>query len=141
MKSIRIPPGGSATLEVTIGEDGKVEHRVVGQDIGQHATTLQDPLGGPALVVSDKLKPDPMAIYLLGTAIIEATRALDEHTQAIDRNREAADRSAAAQEASLKRLERRDRLWRPIAFGIATIGLLVMLADLTLWVMTHVRVN
>jgi hypothetical protein len=140
MKGIRIPPGGEATLEVTIGADGRVESRVVGHEIGAHAT-MQDPVGGPPLVVSDKLKPDPMAIYLLGTAIVDATRALDEHTQAVKQHREAADRAAAAQEALLKRQERRDRIWRPIAFGIATIGLLVMLADLVLWVVTHIHVN
>jgi hypothetical protein len=139
--SIRIPPGGSVTLEITTDEQGNVIDTRPMSASAPHTMHMQDPIGGPPLVVSNQLKPDPMAIYLLATTIVEATRALDEHTQAVNRNREAADRAAATQEELLKRQERRDRLWRPIAFGIATIGLLVMLADLVLWVVTHVHVN
>lgn len=126
--SIRIPPGSSVELELAIDEYGNVRStrvrstRQVGetQQIGDTAT-MHDPVGGPPLLVSSRLRPDPMAMYLLATAIIDATRALDQHTEAV---------------------ERHDKLWRVFRLAVLVISALsttVLLLDLARFLWWHVH--
>jgi hypothetical protein len=55
---IRIPPGGSATIEVEMGAE------------------FRDRLGGPPIEVSSRLRPDPTAIYFLAMTIRDCTEAI-----------------------------------------------------------------
>jgi hypothetical protein len=140
MKSIRIPPGGAVTLELTVDDDGNViETRTLGEPV--HTARVQDPAGGPPMVVSSKLKPDPMAIYLLATTIIEATRALDEHTQATERNRQAAAAAAEAHQSLLKRQRRWQQIMTPIILLLAVLSLVALLIPLVGWIGQHVHVS
>jgi hypothetical protein len=40
---------------------------------------MEDPQGGPPIEVSSRLQPDPMALYFLGSAIVNATRAIERY--------------------------------------------------------------
>jgi hypothetical protein len=80
-KSVRIAPG----LEVEVDDDTTVT--AVG-------AVIRDPLGGYPLNVSSRLQPDPMAIYLLAIAILEATRVITQHKEEIARHRAAVERAA-----------------------------------------------
>jgi hypothetical protein len=62
-----IPPGGRVMIEISQGG------------------VIQDRQGGPPLEVSSEVLPDAMAVYFLGTAIIDATRQMERHTQALER--------------------------------------------------------
>jgi hypothetical protein len=63
--SFSIPPGGQVTLEIS--------------PVG----TYQDPQGGPPIEVSNEVLPDAMAVYFLGTAIVECTRTRSSATRSL----------------------------------------------------------
>jgi len=81
------------------------------------AQAIQDPIGGPPLEVSSHLVPDAMALYMLSTCIIGATRQLESH--------EAATRSHEAVLEQVRKAQERAIFWsRAVVIGCAVLGVL-----------------
>jgi hypothetical protein len=102
--SFTIPPGGRVTLELS------------------QAGVIQDPEGGPPIEVSSEVLPDAMAVYFLGTTIMECTRAMERHGEALERH---------------GTLTRRATRWQKIWIVAAIALLVVSLVNLGfhLWVL------
>lgn len=94
MSRIRIPPGGTVTLEIS-EEGARIVPETGGVDV-HRGGFIQDPIGGPPLYVSSHLRPDAMALYMLSTAIIDCTRALASHEAVVEKAQETQLRVEAA---------------------------------------------
>ena len=95
LRGVVLPPGASVTLAIEMSEDGQ-HARVVREPGGLDPRSgfIHDPTGGPPLSVSNRVVPDAMALYLLSTCIIEATRALESHEAVVKAHETATNRAA-----------------------------------------------
>jgi hypothetical protein len=103
LSGVVLPPGASVTLGLEISENG--DARVVREPGGveyPRSAGFQDPLGGPPFYVSNRVVPDALALYMLSTAIIDCSRALESHEAEI----KAAHETQAKLEAAYRRQSR-----------------------------------
>lgn len=103
LEGVMLPPGASVTLGIERSEDGK-HARIVREPGGVDPRSgfIQDSIGGPQLYVSSRVVPDAMALYMLSTALIECSRALESHEAELKAGHE----TQAKLEASYRRQAR-----------------------------------